>query len=60
MIPSVLERATFGIAVMALYATGRLSGRMLAFGLIDLALGVLFVVAYVRTTDCTSPAGQAT
>jgi hypothetical protein len=50
MIPSVLEEATFGIAVIALYATGRVSGLVLALGPIDLALGILFVVAYVRTT----------
>jgi hypothetical protein len=49
MIPSVLEKASFGIAVIALYATGRLSGQVLALGLIDLAFGILFVVAYVRT-----------
>jgi hypothetical protein len=49
MIPSVLEKASFGTAVIALYATGRLSGQVLALGLIDLAFGILFVVAYVRT-----------
>lgn len=49
MIPSVLEKATYGIAVIALFAIGRVSGQVLAFGLIDLALGVLFVVAYVRS-----------
>ena len=49
MIPSVLEKATFGIAVIVLFAGGRVSGRLLTFGLIDLAIGILFVVAYVRT-----------
>ena len=49
MIPSVLEKATFGIAVIALYATGSTSGQVLAFGLIDLAIGVLFVISYVRS-----------
>ena len=49
MIPSVLEKATYGIAVIALFASGRLSGQVLAFGVIDLAIGVLFAVAYVRT-----------
>jgi hypothetical protein len=49
MIPSVMEKATYGIAVIALFATGRVSGQVLAFGLIDLVIGILFVVAYLRT-----------
>jgi hypothetical protein len=49
MIPCVLEKATYAIAVVALFATGRLSGQMLVSGLIDLAIGVLFVIAFVRT-----------
>jgi hypothetical protein len=52
MVPAVLEKATYGIAVLALFATGRLSGQVLTFGLIDLALGILFAIAYVRTARC--------
>ena len=48
MIPAVLEKATFGLAVIALFVGGRLSGQLLAAGLIDLAIGVLFVMAYMR------------
>lgn len=40
MIPSVLEKAAFGVSFIALRAIGRLSGQVLTFGLIDLALGV--------------------
>jgi hypothetical protein len=57
MIPSVLEKATYGLAVIALFAGGRLSGQVLTFGLIDLAIGVLFAVAFMATMDCTSPGG---
>src|SRR5262249_45244959 len=49
MIPAVLEKASYALATVALYAGGRLSGPMLATGLIDLVLGTLFAVAYVRT-----------
>jgi hypothetical protein len=49
MIPAVLEKATYGIAAVALFVGGRLTGVMLASGLIDLALGVLFLIAYLRT-----------
>src|SRR4051812_28436124 len=49
MIPAVLEKASFGLPAVALWLGGRLTGSMLAAGLIDLALGVLFVVAFLRT-----------
>jgi hypothetical protein len=49
MLPAVLEKASFGLPAIALWLGGRLAARMLAAGLIDLALGVLFVVAYLRT-----------
>lgn len=49
MLAAILEKASFGLPAIALYVTGRLSGQMLAAGLIDLTLGVLFVLAYKRT-----------
>jgi hypothetical protein len=49
MIPAVLEKATYGVATVVLFVGGRLAGPMLATGLIDLVLGTLFAVAYVRT-----------
>lgn len=49
MIAAVLEKAVFGLPVIALYAAGRLHAQMLAAGLIDLTLGAWFVAAYVRT-----------
>ena len=45
MVPAVLEKATYGLAIVALFLGGRLTAVMLASGLIDLTLGVLFVVA---------------
>ena len=51
MIPSILEKATFSIAVILLFLGHRTSGMMLGFALIDLMLGVAFVMAFVRTSS---------
>jgi hypothetical protein len=49
MIPAVLEKASFGIAVIVLFLQNRVSPLMLGFASIDLIFGILFVVAYVKT-----------
>ncbi|MCC6741368.1 MAG: hypothetical protein IT452_20160 [Planctomycetia bacterium] len=49
MVPAVLEKAAFGIAVVVLYGLGRVDARTLAGGGVDLLLGALFVAAFVRT-----------
>jgi hypothetical protein len=49
MIPAILEKASFGIPAVILFALDRLSVTMLAAGVVDLILGTLFVVAYLRT-----------
>jgi hypothetical protein len=51
MIPSVLEKATFGIAAVILFLKGRVTSLMLGFGIIDLILGALFVAAYAKTQE---------
>ena len=51
MIPSVLEKLAFGLAVPALYLAGRVTPFLLIFAAIDLILGALFAVAYVKTRD---------
>src|SRR5215212_9557915 len=42
MIPTILEKAGFGIAAVALFIFNRLGPTMLAAGIIDLILGALF------------------
>ncbi len=54
MIPSVLEKAGFGIATVVLFLQHRLSAMTLGFGAIDLVLGALFIVAYIRTPSAPS------
>jgi hypothetical protein len=48
MLPAVLEKATFAVAAVVLFAQHRVSGMLLAFGLIDGMLGVLFLYAFLR------------
>lgn len=49
MAPAILEKTTYGLTIVALFLGGRLAAVILASGLIDLTLSVLFVVAFVRT-----------
>jgi hypothetical protein len=49
MVLSVLEKFSYGIAVVILVVQGRMRSSDLLFGSIDLLLGVLFVIAYLRT-----------
>lgn len=58
MIAAVLEKLVFGIAVVALFARQRVSATMLAFGGLDLVLGVLFAVAYWRVDMERGPTSQ--
>ena len=49
MIPSMLEKFSYGIAVVVLVLQGRMHRSDLMFGATDLLLGILFVLAYFRT-----------
>ena len=55
MLPAVVERAGLGIAACALYSMGRLSVSLFAAAIIDLALGLMFVVAYRLTPSDYGP-----
>lgn len=58
MLAAVVEKAVFGLPAVALYLSGRLSAEMLGAGIIDLILGTLFVVSYVRTATAAREAGR--
>lgn len=49
MIPSVIEKFSFGIAVVVMFGFGRVNELMLAAAVVDMVLGTLFVVSYVKT-----------
>ena len=51
MVPSVIEKFAYGVSLGVLYLQGRLHGQDLAFGGIDVVLGVLFLLAFFRTRD---------
>jgi hypothetical protein len=49
MLVTVLEKLAFGVPAIVLHLQGRLAMSTLAFGVLDLVLGVLFFMAYRRT-----------
>jgi hypothetical protein len=49
MVPAVFEKFSFTAAATVLMLQGRLSGMVFGFALIDFMLGVLFVVALLKT-----------
>jgi hypothetical protein len=57
MLASVVEKASFGLAAPALYLQGRSPAAVLVPAGIDLALGVLFALAYLRTSGASSHPG---
>ena len=59
MLMGVMKKLSFGLPVMILYATDRVSAGVLGAGAIDLALGAHFVLAFVSSRD-GAPAGSFT
>jgi len=49
MAATLVEKGIFGIASIVLFTQQRAPGLVLGFGLTDLTLGVLFLIAYLRT-----------
>jgi len=49
MLPSMFEKFSYGIAVAVLVLQGRTRSSDLVFAATDLLLGVLFVLAYLKT-----------
>ena len=54
MLAAIIEKASWGFATIALYLAGRLNTEMFGAGILDLAFGGAFVIAYART-----PSAQA-
>lgn len=49
MIPSVIEKFSFAVALIILYLQERLHAMILGLGFIDLALGILFIIAFIKS-----------
>ena len=48
IIPAILEKLGYGLAVFTLFAGGHVTGMTLATGLVDVAFAALFAYAFVR------------
>ena len=57
MLPAILEKLVFGVPVLLLFTAGRVGADVLLFGCIDLALGVLFALAFRATRAAAAGAG---
>ena|SRR5215211_1209321 len=49
MLPAIVEKVSFGIPVAILYLQQRVSGFILGAAMADSFLGVLFLIAYLKT-----------
>ncbi len=49
ILPSVIEKFSFAVAAAVLFFHNRAPGMILAAGVVDLAFGVLFIIAWLRT-----------
>lgn len=49
MLPSIVEKFSYVVAIAVLSANGRVAAPMLAPAVIDAVLGALFIAAFVRT-----------
>ena len=59
MLAGVVEKFGFGIAAVVLFLQKRLAATMLGFGIVDLVLGVLFIVAWRKTAAGEDPAARS-
>ena len=51
MIPAILEKACFAIPAVILLLQHRIPGVVFGLAMVDAFLGVLFLIAFVRTKD---------
>jgi len=56
MIVGVLEKCAYSIPAIALYLQHRLHSSDLVFPFVDILLGILFVIAFIRTGAAVKPA----
>jgi hypothetical protein len=58
MIPAVVEKFSFAGAAILLFMNNRLRSDVLAFGFLDLILGILFIIAFMKTAEPENPPGR--
>jgi hypothetical protein len=55
MLPGILEKVSFGAATIVLFLLARVPRTILAFGLVDLAFAVLFLMAFLKVSPDRHP-----
>jgi uncharacterized membrane protein YccC len=55
MIPSVMEKFSYALAVFVLVGQGRMHASDMVFGVVDLLLGILFVIAFFSASAARRP-----
>jgi hypothetical protein len=58
MLPAILEKASYVIAVAVLAAQGRVPQPIIGAAAMDATLGVLFIVAFFKTPKSDTPAAS--
>ena len=58
MLPAMLEKASFALAIPLLYAAGRVEGVWIGFASVDATWLVLFVVAYLWMLKVSPAVGE--
>lgn len=53
MLPSIVEKFSFGLAVVALVFAGRVTGQIVIAATLDLVLGVLFIVSWFKVASAS-------
>lgn len=56
--PSIVEKVTFGVAVLVLYSQRRVTASSVAFGSIDWLFAFLFLASYFKTKPAAAAAGK--
>jgi hypothetical protein len=51
MIPAVIEKFIYAATFMALYLQSRIHPSDLAFGIVDLLFGILFLAGFLKTAS---------
>jgi hypothetical protein len=54
MLPAIVEKVTYGVAVLILLATNRIEARSIAGGVVDLVLAVFFALSFLKTSRVPS------
>jgi hypothetical protein len=58
LVAAVMGKFAYGAAVLVMFSQGRITPVVLGAGLVDIALGALFVVAFIKTRELSPATGS--